>query len=107
MRLTSETSVLAGEYALGLLPPDESRAFEARLAAEPELRDEVGTWQTAFGDLFDVEEERPPPQVRARLRERFGPVDPPPAQGGMPGAGILAGKAAVILAIVALIWMLA
>lgn len=60
----------AAEYALGLLLPDELPAFESRLAADPDLREEVRVWQTHLADLAmsEVEEVMPPPQLRKRLQ---------------------------------------
>ena len=39
-----DDAALAGEYALHLLDPEERRAFERRMAAEPRLRDLVREW---------------------------------------------------------------
>lgn len=51
---------LAAEYALGLLDADESRAFEIRLAAEPELRDDYAQWAESFVQMVDAVPEEPP-----------------------------------------------
>lgn len=65
---------LAGEYALGLLEGAERAEFEARLAADPELRGEVARWQEHFAALgMDIEEVTPPKSVLRHLqRELWG-----------------------------------
>lgn len=63
---------LAGEYALGLLPPDEAVAFEARLASEPELRALYADWAEDLARLTDrIDPVAPPPQVWAGTEERL------------------------------------
>lgn len=67
-----DDKVLAGEYALGLLPPDEAAAFAARLAAEPELRVLVRQWTEDFARLAeDTQPETPPARVRAGIESRL------------------------------------
>lgn len=51
----------AGEYVLGTLPLSERRAFQQRLALEPDLQDEVNRWQAHLEPLA----------------EEILPVDPP------------------------------
>ena len=53
--------VLAGEYALGLLSPDEARAFEARMATDPALRAAYAGWAEDLVALTDDIAEVPPP----------------------------------------------
>lgn len=58
----------AAEYVLGLMPEDERRGFEARMAADPDLRQDVAAWAEFFATLTDdVEERAPPPQVLRRI----------------------------------------
>ena len=58
----------AAEYVLGLLPEAERGAFEARLAQDPDLRQDVAAWAEYFSTLLAAEEEvAPPPQVLRRL----------------------------------------
>jgi anti-sigma-K factor RskA len=66
---------LAGEYALGLLPPDEAVAFEARLASDPALRALYADWVEDLARLTDrIDPVAPPPQVWTATQERlFGP----------------------------------
>ncbi len=56
---------LAGEYVLGLLAPDELRAFEARLASEPALAGIVALWREDFASFAD---EVDPVQTRASVK---------------------------------------
>ncbi|WP_292291611.1 anti-sigma factor [Marivita sp.] len=93
-----EPRVLAAEYALGLLPNDERVAFEARMAEDQALRDEVAAWDATFAELIDDVEEVPPsPQLRKRLEARlFGARRPsiwqqvwPYAVGGIAAAVVL------------------
>lgn len=58
---------LAAAYALDALDPDERRAFEAQMAADPALRDEVDSYREVMGLLADAVPARPAPDT---LRER-------------------------------------
>ena len=49
-----EDSLLAAEYALGLLTRDESRSFERRLGAEPSLRALYASWTEDFAAMADA-----------------------------------------------------
>jgi anti-sigma-K factor RskA len=70
---------LAAEYALGLLSDEVQADFEARLAEDPDLRDEVVTWQEHFAGLMidEVDEVTPSPQVRKRLESILFKSDEP------------------------------
>ncbi len=62
-----EDRLLAGEYALGLLPPDEAVAFEDRLSSDPELRALYASWAEDFASLTDgIAPVAPPRQVANR-----------------------------------------
>ncbi len=55
---------LAGEYALGLLPPDEAAAFERRMASDPDLRALYADWAEDLAALTDaIDPVRPPARV--------------------------------------------
>lgn len=64
---------LAALYALGQLPAEDARAFEARLAAGDETyRDELAAFCSVVDDLaYTARPEPPPPGLRARLLERI------------------------------------
>ena len=68
----NDDRVLAGEYVLGLLPPDEAAAFAARLAEEPALRALVREWSEDFARLAEeIEPETPPARVKAGIDARI------------------------------------
>ncbi len=74
-----EDLALAGEYALGLLEDDELRAFEARLGAEPRLRDLVARWSEDLAEGLDgVPPVAPPAGAEAALMRRLFPEAPRP-----------------------------
>lgn len=64
----------AAEYVLGLLPEEERRAFEAQMAQDRDLRQDVEAWEEYFSALTDpIPEVSPPPQVLRRTEaELFG-----------------------------------
>jgi len=69
----------AALYALGQLPAEEARAFEARLAAGDEAyRAEIAAFRAVVDDLaYAARPEAPPPGLRARLLERIVADEPP------------------------------
>jgi anti-sigma-K factor RskA len=77
--ITPEDDATAAEYALGLLPADEARAFRARLALEPVLRGAVLDWERRFATLAEREiaEVPPPSGVEAQLMARLLRDAPP------------------------------
>lgn len=67
-----EDRALAGEYALGLLTPEEAERFALRLADEPDLRSLVRQWTEDFAQLAeDITPERPPARVQANIEARL------------------------------------
>ncbi len=72
--LPDDDRALAGEYVLGLLAPDEARAFAARLADDPALAAEVARWQEGFAPLAgEAAPVMPPARVwRATSHRLFG-----------------------------------
>tara|TARA_R110002051_G_scaffold33923_3_gene75503 strand:+ start:3749 stop:4438 length:690 start_codon:yes stop_codon:yes gene_type:complete len=98
---TYEESVLAAEYALGLLTPGEALAFEDVLSVDPDMRDHYATWAKDFATLTDdVDPVAPPPALEARISEtlfgvperrsiwsRFGLLAP--VLGGLAAAAIV------------------
>ncbi|HUR95192.1 MAG TPA: anti-sigma factor [Gemmatimonadales bacterium] len=70
---------LAAAYALGALPDDEARRFEAYLASSPEAQREVAEYREAAALLALAGSDAVPPaglreRVLARLGERPGPA---------------------------------
>lgn len=72
---SDDDRALAGEYVLGVLPPDEARAAAARVAADPDFAALVAAWQADLAALADeVDPVTPPARVwRATERRLFGP----------------------------------
>ena len=67
---TYEGSVLAAEYALGLLTPGEALAFEDVLSVDPDMRDHYAAWAKDFVTLTgDIDPVAPPPALEARISE--------------------------------------
>ncbi len=63
-----ERAALAGEYVLGALDPEERRAAEARIAADPEFAAEVAAWQRRLQPLDDTAAPvAPPPHLWPRI----------------------------------------
>ncbi|MGH7516014.1 MAG: anti-sigma factor [Gemmatimonadales bacterium] len=66
---------LAAAYALGALPPEEARAFEAFLATSPEARREVDEYrETAALLALGADERRPSPELRGRVQAATVPA---------------------------------
>ncbi|WP_417719978.1 anti-sigma factor domain-containing protein [Salipiger sp.] len=62
----------AAEYVLGLLPEDERRDFESRLARDRDLRQDVEAWEEYFASLTDpIPAVAPPPQVLRRVEAQL------------------------------------
>ena len=80
-------------YALGALSPEETRAFEAALAASPELAAELAEYREVMGLLAHEAAGTPGPALKARLMERVRTSTAPrlasrPAALMPPGRGI-------------------
>ena len=68
----TEKSLLAGEFALGLLGPDERRDVARALDGDPVMRDEVSFWERHMPALLGrTEEVAPPSRVKASLEARL------------------------------------
>lgn len=75
--LTPDPSVVAAEYALGLMSPDEAAAAEARLARDPDFRREVDCWQERLAGLAEeVVPVRPPPAAWDVLSGKIAKLAP-------------------------------
>ncbi|QIE44067.1 hypothetical protein G5B38_00175 [Pseudohalocynthiibacter aestuariivivens] len=71
--------VLAGEYTLGLLTPEEVSTFEARLVREPELRALYAAWAEDLAGMTDgITEVRPPRHLQNQIETQiFGVTEKP------------------------------
>ena len=89
---------LAGEYALGLLPPAEAAAFERRLESEPDLRVLYAEWADDLVGLTDaISPVEPPPRVWTATQARLFNDRTPRKRGWL---GVLSGSlAASVLAL--------
>ena len=68
----TEKSLLAGEFALGLLGPEERREVARALDGDPEMRAEVSLWETHMPALLGrTEEVAPPSRLKASLEARL------------------------------------
>jgi anti-sigma-K factor RskA len=67
---TQDELALAAEYALGLLSVQESDAFEALMAVDPDLRDRYAVWVESFASLTDDIAPVAPPAVLQRRIEQ-------------------------------------
>lgn len=90
------------EYVLGLLPPEEARALEARLPREPALAALHGEWADAFVTLVDGPDAAPPAPLRGRIEARLFGARPTSRRrwfgwAGLLGAPLAAFAAAFIL----------
>ncbi len=60
--------ILAGEYALGLLPASDAAEFEARMARQPGLRALYAGWAEDLAGLTDgIPDATPPATLKARI----------------------------------------
>lgn len=65
-------SLLAAEYALGLLDEAKTFEFEQRLQHEPELKADFLIWSEHFASLYqDVKEVTPPSSLKPRIQQRL------------------------------------
>lgn len=64
-----------GEYVLGLLPAEEARVLERRIAGEPALAARHSEWAEIMTRLLDAPDVTPPRRLRAALLSRLFPKD--------------------------------
>ncbi len=70
-------TVIAGEYVLGLLPPDRREALEREAALDPALMHEIDTWRRRLAPLDELGEAPPHPVLWQRIEaslDRPAPV---------------------------------
>ena len=71
--ITEQTQEQASLYALGALPAEEARAFEAELRSNAELRELVRSLQNAADMLaLSSPQVTPPATLKARVLDRIG-----------------------------------
>ncbi len=64
-----EELMLAAEYALGLLAPEEAAAFEQLMARDADFREEYEAWAENLADLTDdIAPVTPPPALLNQIR---------------------------------------
>lgn len=69
----NEAELLAAEYALGLLTPQETAAFETLLTQDAEFRADYARWAEDFAAITDdVSPVDPPEGVMARIQDALG-----------------------------------
>lgn len=107
-----DDDVLAAEYVLGVLPPDERQAVAGRIDREPGFARLVEGWALHFSPLnAGYDEVAPPASVKAALDSRlFGRPAASPASGGFFSSlafwrGLSAAAVAALLLMVALPFM--
>lgn len=63
-----DSDLLAGEYVLGMLPPEQARALEALALQDQTIADSIALWQDRLAPLaLAVEPRSPPPVLWRRL----------------------------------------
>jgi anti-sigma-K factor RskA len=78
---TDEREDLLTRYALGELVGDEARAFERRLAADPELAREARELRRSFEQIGYSATREPPAALRARVLAAAASAAPPAGRG--------------------------
>lgn len=93
---------IAAEYVLGLLTPEEERAFEARMELDPPFRALVAVWTEDIAALAAaIPEEAPPARVEAALRRRLFPEE---EQGWLRRLGVLPALLGGLVAALIVLW---
>lgn len=94
----------AGEYVLGTLPLNERRAFQQRLAQEPDLQSEVERWQAHLDPLTDeVRPVDPPALVWQNIERRLFDAPAPRRASLWRGFGL--GAALATAVVFAALWL--
>jgi anti-sigma-K factor RskA len=96
----SDREGLAAEYVLGTLPLAERLQAERLIASDTDFATLVEHWQNRLAPLDDAfGTMAPPADLQARIEARLFPAAPRPARRWWPFAGLLAGAAALVLAL--------
>jgi anti-sigma-K factor RskA len=102
--LTGEDDILAAEYALGLLSPDEATAAEARMKTDAPLSLRVAWWRDQLSPLADEAAAEPGSHVWRGIEARLG-VNDNAVDAARPwkwATGGMGAIAAALLAVIAL-----
>lgn len=103
-------SAVAAEYVLRLLPQEEEAEFEAAMAADPALRDEVAGWMRHFEGLnTGFAETTPRPAVKGALFTRIFGEEAPRKVSFWDRVGLWRGisvAALVLAAVMTTLWLL-
>jgi anti-sigma-K factor RskA len=75
--MTDELDMLAAEYVLGTLGPEERAAFESRVAADAEAKRAVDEWTRRLSPLAQaVKEVEPPAGLWDKIQRQLQPQNP-------------------------------
>ncbi|MCU1726493.1 hypothetical protein NTD86_05770 [Pseudomonas sp. 7P_10.2_Bac1] len=93
---------LAGDYAIGLMPPAACKRFEQLLVNDAGLREELAAWQTSLARLTDSLSQDPVPDrvwqgIVARIEPQVAPKRP-----FLSGLNLVAIACVVVVAVVVL-----
>lgn len=102
--MTEDDDILAAEYALGLLSPDEAAAVEVRLKVDGPLSLRVAWWRDQLSPLVAEAEVEPAASVWQGIETRLGGNDNAPdrARPWKWATGGMGAIAAALLAVIAL-----
>lgn len=102
--ISEEVHMLAAEYALGLMTPEEAQAFEELLDVDSQSRAAYAFWAEHFASLTDdVPEAEPSNRVLTGIRsELFGPEAPTWRR----RLGLLPAMAGGLLAAIVALWVI-
>lgn len=83
---------LAGDYAIGLMPPTAGRRFERLLNEDPALRRELGQWHDTLANLtLELAEQPVPARVWRAIEARLDPPVEKTSWWGWLSGSLLAG----------------
>ncbi len=76
-----DNDLLAAEYVLGVLPPDQARALEALALHDPAVAESIAAWQNRLAPLAELVESIVPPDLLWRRLALATGVDATPTRG--------------------------